>query len=253
MTHTLQHILRAYQAIDLAALDQIALLNRMDTKYVVSLDCLAQILSEITSHYYILEIDGKRIFNYETRYFDTPSCDLYLHHHNGKPNRFKVRCRRYSDSGITYFEIKSKMQGLRTHKVRVPRTHFEADLSRQELQYIPDFDGNMIEMLQTHFKRITLACQDFSERITIDFDLSFVHQQQQLNCEHFAIIEVKQDARSRHSNLVQALRKQHQFPSSFSKYAIGMAKMNPELKQNAFKPTFLHLDKLDIALSTHNP
>ena len=40
-----------------------------------------------------LEIDGKRLFNYQTEYFDNENKILFKNHQNGKLNRYKIRFR----------------------------------------------------------------------------------------------------------------------------------------------------------------
>ena len=69
---------------------------------------LKQLLEQLSGNYYLLEIDGKRCFNYNTLYYDTPLSDMFFTHIRGKLNRFKVRKRIYMETGTTYFEVKFK-------------------------------------------------------------------------------------------------------------------------------------------------
>ena len=52
-------------------MDKVALMNRVDTKFVVSFNDLPLILDELRADYKMLEIDGLRIHPYKTSYFDT--------------------------------------------------------------------------------------------------------------------------------------------------------------------------------------
>ena len=88
--------------LSLEELDKVKLLNRVDSKFIFHIRALNDILKEVSEYYHILEIDQKRIFKYESLYFDTPDFLLYRHHHNGKPNRVKVRYRKYLDSGEVF-------------------------------------------------------------------------------------------------------------------------------------------------------
>ena len=56
------------------------------------------ILENISSEYFCLEIEGKRSFTYQTEYFDTIDNLLFKNHQNGKLNRYKIRFRDYIES-----------------------------------------------------------------------------------------------------------------------------------------------------------
>jgi len=101
-------VLQHFTPIGLAQIEDMALLHRIDTKYVLSEAQLYQALSHLASTYHVLEIEGRRQQNYQTLYFDTPGFALYLQHHNGWRSRYKVRSRVYVDSGMTFFEVKHK-------------------------------------------------------------------------------------------------------------------------------------------------
>ena len=59
----------------------------------------------------------------------------------------------------------------------------------------------------------------------------------------YVIIELKRDGNktSQINKMLQNLRVK---PSRFSKYCVGCAKTDPDLKQNRFKPLFTYLNKL---------
>ena len=79
-SNSLQNIknaLRQLSPISLADLDRVALMNRVDTKYVISDAMLPDVLAAISSDYGVLEIDGVRCAPYATLYFDSPDADCY--------------------------------------------------------------------------------------------------------------------------------------------------------------------------------
>ena len=80
------------------------------------------ILLNLQDKYKVLEIDGRRIFNYKTIYLDTHEYMMYLQHHNNKLNRYKIRIREYSDTSSKYLEIKFKTNTDRTVKDRIKLT-----------------------------------------------------------------------------------------------------------------------------------
>ena len=100
--------LRAWDAISLPEMDGVAFMERVDTKYLLDEGCLLALLRRVQPEYRILEIDGDRVFRYETLDFDTPQRQCYLQHHNGKLNRQKYRIRKYRDSGRCLLEIKAR-------------------------------------------------------------------------------------------------------------------------------------------------
>jgi len=93
----IKEVLNTFEPVTLKGLDEVKMLNRIDTKYVFHINQFVEILEEVRENYYALEIDNSRMFAYESLYFDTDDYQLYKFHHNGKINRLKVRYRRYSD------------------------------------------------------------------------------------------------------------------------------------------------------------
>src|SRR5580765_6590446 len=52
-----------------------ALMQRTDRKYIVPVDAVRELITEIADTHRVLEIKGRRYTSYRTLYFDTP--DLY--------------------------------------------------------------------------------------------------------------------------------------------------------------------------------
>ncbi len=125
-----QNILNSFQAISLKEMDGVKLMSRIDTKYVLNIDVLPKIFKGISDNYQILEIDQKRIFDYNSLYYDTDCNFMYLAHHNGKLNRYKVRFRQYVANNLFFLEVKYKNKGMRTTKQRIPVESIETSLSK---------------------------------------------------------------------------------------------------------------------------
>ena len=77
-----QHI-QQFDSISLAEIQEAALLDRIDTKYLMGIDQLATILPQVTEDYRALTINNIRLHAYETLYFDTDNFSFYEQHHNG--------------------------------------------------------------------------------------------------------------------------------------------------------------------------
>jgi hypothetical protein len=244
-------LVERFDPISLAEMDAVALLNRVDLKYMLTLQDLLGALETIVPYYRILSVAQVRLNRYQTLYFDTPEFSLYRQHHNGSQNRHKVRFRRYVDSDLAFLEIKHKDNKDRTQKKRLrvlAITDTFDDKMRQFLSNALLIDPARLEAkLWNHFIRITLVSKQTIERLTLDLDLRFDAGTQIRYMSGLAIAEVKQEHLSRQSCFVQQMRRLCVYPLNFSKYCIGAALHFPSLKQNNFKPVFLRMRKLGSA------
>ena len=230
--------LQQFEAVSLQQLDGVKLMNRVDQKFILHQHELNDLLAEILHSYNVLEIDGKRLFKYSSLYYDTDVLNFYTDHHNGKPNRIKIRSRQYLDTGTAYFEIKKKIKGFRTEKYRVEKSgNQESDqvleqalLKLHQLDHIP-----LLPSILVDYSRISLSAKDLSERVTIDTDLCFKREHSEESMGGLVIIEVKQDQVKRESPIIIALRKRRNRPFGISKYTMGMVLMNAVNKTNAFR------------------
>ena len=84
-------LLSSFKPISLEEMDSVKLMDRTDTKFVFHRSSLPIVLSAISKNYRALEVENSRWSPYETLYFDTPSLELYMRHHNEKMNRYKIR------------------------------------------------------------------------------------------------------------------------------------------------------------------
>jgi hypothetical protein len=246
--NNIEHILNGFNAVSLEELDRVKLQNRIDSKFIMSEAELALVLEGIRNEQFVLEIENKRLFEYKTIYFDTPDFQFFKDHHNGCINRVKVRCREYVDSHLCFYEIKRKLYGTRTDKQR----KIIAELFNE----VPDAEYDLIEYkrlqnkpiekkLTNSFKRITLTNTDFTERITIDLGIQFSNGKLSMPLEDVVVIEVKQGKSNHFSNTIQVLKSLGIRPSSFSKYAIGVSLLYPEIKHNNFNPILRSINKLE--------
>ncbi len=233
-------ILEQFSEVKLEEMDEVKLQNRFDSKYVLHTTDLWNILNEISKNYFVLKVDNTRIQTYHSVYFDTPGNQFYLNHHNGKADRFKIRKREYVNSGIRFTEVKHKSNKGRTDKKRIVSNPDLFDFTPAEKGFLTNnanCDPAVLQVkLSNNFNRITLVNIDFTERCTIDTVLSFENNQQILHLNDIAIIELKQSSRNQHSVLAQALKNHRIQPTGFSKYCIGRALTETNLKRNRFKP-----------------
>ena len=243
---TLENILQEIDPISLKEMDSVALMNRTDTKYLLSFEQLTEVLEEVSGHYRILDIKGVRRNHYQSEYYDTPDFYFYKRHHSGKKNRLKIRKRRYVESDISFLEVKFKSNKGRTEKDRMKLAELNLELSPENIQYIHDtshFEDQLEPKLMNAFERITLVDQALPERITIDCYLSFEMGENKLQIPDLVIIEAKQERQNRHSIFLSALKKRLIRPESMSKYCLGVALMTDQ-KSNMFKEKIRRIKKL---------
>ncbi len=244
--------LKAFRTISLGEMGKVKLMNRIDTKFVTTVDKIIGLLGVLSENYMVQEIDGESYLPYYTKYFDTADVDMFYQHQRGKKNRQKVRVRRY-ESGSTppFVEIKTKNNKGRTKKKRVEMVN-GTDLTRYEpffsdyCRYNPSL---LVPQIENHFYRITLVNRDMTERITIDLAVEFhnVKTNMSHHLNNIGIIEWKRDGRRGSSGLDSILRRMKIHPSGFSKYCVGMALTNPKLNRNRIKKKIRRINKMSAA------
>lgn len=246
-------ILNEFPSISLSEMDNVKLMNRTDTKFVFPAVQLNEILSELKRDYTILEINGSRISAYESLYFDTPSFDLYLNHHRGKLNRYKVRYRKYVESNLHYFEVKFKSNKGRTIKNRIKETAVNYAIQNEAEQFLAKKSNLKAHELEAKFwvnySRITLVNKNYPERVTLDLNLTFKNETTNKTYSSIVIAEVKQDKLS-NTLFMKLMKQKHIRTGSISKYCFGVINLFNTLKHNNFKPFLNNLNKIQYAATT---
>ncbi len=168
--------------ISLDEMSAIKLMNRVDTKYVLSEAQCMELLRRCADDYSVQVIDGCRACRYLTLYYDTADKRMYTLHHNRQLVRQKIRTRTYVESGVSFVEVKNKTNTGRTKKRRIPiptevfdcvtRDAGAAGFLRETARYAPE---SISPALATQFERITLVNHARTERLTIDLNLRFVN------------------------------------------------------------------------------
>lgn len=242
----LETILSDFSTVSLEDIDEVKLMNRIDRKYWFHVSLLDQILEKTLLYYDILEINGERLMEYQTTYFDTSENTMYLKHHNRKLNRHKVRRRKYVSTGNNFLEVKLKTNKKRTVKTRIETDFNLSDFSNKEIGFINDFSpfGNaeLIPKLSNKFKRLTLIHKNKIDRCTVDISPKFWNNSSEIGFDNLVIFELKRGRSLKSSPIITMLRKNKIRQRGLSKYCTGRAMLEPDLKQNAFKPRlrFLH-------------
>lgn len=243
----IQNIISKFTPVSLNEIDEVKLMSRIDRKYWFHLSKLPQILEQTLSEYNILEIEGQRLMEYKTIYFDTPNNSMYLKHHNGKKNRHKIRQRKYVSTNSSFLEVKFKNNKKITIKNRIETTFENNSFLPVETNFVksetPYLCKNLIPVLNNRFTRLTLIHKDKSDRCTIDISPVFSNENNKIEIGNLGIFELKRGRSLKSSPIVDILRNLKIRQRGMSKYCTGRALLESELKQNSFKPRLRFLYK----------
>jgi len=242
----IKSVIAQFRKVSLSDLDKVELMNRVDLKFCFHFNQAHLVFESIKDSYSVLEIEGESIFNYYNTYYDTIDNQMYLNHHNGKLNRYKIRVRRYDQTNNCFLEIKFKNNKGRTIKKRMERSGFDSPFNTSELDFVSKltpFSGDKLspKIINT-FNRITLVNNSFTERVTIDFAPGFKNGEKEVTLHNLVIVEIKQNRANETAQLTQALRSLKVEKQGFSKYCIGRS-LTEDIKQNNFKPLLLKISK----------
>lgn len=249
-----EKILDIFEPITLKEMDGVKLMRRIDTKFVFDARKIEAILKEASKNYRVLEINEGRSHKYETTYYDTMGYAMYIRHHNGLLNRYKVRSRKYLVSDIEFLEVKFKNNKGETVKTRVKHALADPLANAKNKEFLTTETPYNVDELQpvltNYFSRITLVHHTIPERVTLDLNLSF-HNIQGGNMKMvpgICVAEVKRELGTRSSEIVGILKRNQVYPMGFSKYCIGTALVNKDIKANRFKPRFNRMRRFEHSL-----
>jgi len=215
---------------------------RTDRKYIIDHDMLDHLLEDQAEHVAILDIDSRRVFNYETVYFDNANLDLYRAAAMGRRRRFKVRTRVYLDSDVAVLEVKLKDGRGRTVK---PGLDYSPDnrrrLTTEATEFVdaligqPGLAATLSPVMTTNYRRMTIVDRTAQSRATIDRSLVCTNSDGDTVGMDRVIIESKSDLAA--SPIDRWLWKNGCRPVRISKCCTAMAAMQPELPSNKWHRT----------------
>ncbi len=232
-------ILRKFSSTTLRELNELGMDNRVDSKYLLPIDLLGDVLEHLSKSYSILTVDNKKVFTYENTYFDTPDRFFYHSHHNGKLNRQKLRFRRYKESDLCVLETKLKTNKSRTIKQRIRvEDDGQNDITGFLNEQIHSTRDNLSPKLFNNYRRMTFTHLHKKEKVTIDFNLGFENpdSHQRYHIDDYFIVEVKTESKSQHSEFSLYCKEKGIRKKRFSKYCMGTCLTNnDDVKKNNFK------------------
>lgn len=235
-----------FEPITLEEMDSVKLMNRVDRKFALNASALPEILDAVRDAYHVLVVEGHRLNDYRTVYFDTDDFELYRRHVTKRKNRYKVRQREYLSSNQVFLEIKQKTNNGHTVKTRSEIDHFTEIFDRRmELRIA--LAGESMRLgakLWNNFSRITLVSRVNQERVTIDTDITVSAPEGYHSFGNIAVAEIKTGSAGTSSRIAEILKTRRYHTQSFSKYAVGVSLLYDSVKKNSMKPILLGLGKI---------
>jgi len=236
---TFQNILASYRSLSLEKAEAVRLMQRIDTKYIISVDNAMQLLQDIRIDYHVLEIESKRSGTYSSTYYDTCDRKMFHSHVTGRFPRYKVRERFYSQNRLKFVEVKQKSNNGRTSKRRISISEHSNEANEWISIQSPFHADELLPSLFNSFERITLINNEQTERVTLDFNLQFRTPSGKDTpvYDRVAIVELKQN-KTAGSSIRNYLRCQGMRRGGVSKYCAGMFLTGNETNFKDYKPNF---------------
>lgn len=239
--------LNKFSPINLLDYSGIDFSDSSESKFILSAKKLKNVLEEIKDDYYVLQIKSKRIFKYTNEYYDTEDFQMYMAYHNGSGSRYLIRNNEIKGIKNTSFEIKYESnKGEVSKKKQKLKNIANSDVLNELVQENTPFNPDILQKkLKNKFYRIVLVHKKNKEKISIDLNLKLSNLKQKVKLPYLAIVEVKQEKFSLYSDFMLSLRKHNVQRTSLSKYCIGVALLNKDVKKNKFKSKLLAISKIN--------
>ena len=245
--NTLAAALASFRDAPPRLLEQRALQQRIDRKFILPATMLAPLLADFSPHFSVVRAATAVLATYYTVYCDTAGRLMYENHRRGRLPRHKVRVRHHLDRRLSFVEVKCKTADARTTKARLPLPFGEVKLDGVAGEFLaaccPIRPDKLSPQLSMTFHRLTLVGNETDERATIDLDLEFSADGVRRPLRGLAVAEVKQATYRNDTPSLRALRALHIRERAFSKYCIGTALLAP-VRSDAFRPTLRFVDRL---------
>jgi hypothetical protein len=240
-------LLQNFKSTDLNQIKKVSLLDRIESKYVLHDKDLETFISALPLHLQVLNINSEKLCAYKTTYFDTLNHDMYLDHHRGKANRYKIRVRNYLNTESAFLEIKNKNNKGKTLKNRLTIPFgIEISKSKDVQDFIksssPYCIENIYPNITTSYDRITLVDFNNQLRMTIDTNLQVSTKHENRTIKNLCIVEIKKPTHET-NELEQIIKEIGIQKFSISKYCMAINLLTNK-KMNRFKSKIRNLEKL---------
>ena len=233
-TDRLSHTMSLEEVTSAASLQ-----TRVDRKYLMPVDVFERLMECLGQRMSVLEMEGCRLFPYESVYFDTPTLATYRQHAHQRRRRVKVRTRAYLDSGDCLLEIKAVGAHGETVKSRYPYPiELRRELDPQARALVTGHVGSALDaaelapVITTAYRRATLVDPAGGSRLTVDVDLEFHGPTGSRSGPPGEVLVESKAVGAAVTLADRVLHTLGQRPISLSKYCVGMALLDASLPAN---------------------
>ena len=246
--------------LGLEDIESVALMDRYDSKFLVPEHWLSHTLTQLPNHA-VLSIANSLSTTYRNLYFDSADNVCVQQHVRGKTSRFKVRIRHYTNTEVTFLEVKLRDVYGKTAKHRVVRNvaTWDAPLNDAEREFLHRHLGDIAlqlsPVLESRFERFTLVDLKEGERLTFDLGVEFktpgTDGDWHAPLAHVSVVEWKQNSVNHQGSLIQALRSHPERrgplgrPLRMSKYLLGRQTLQPDLDFKTYRPALRDMSRAE--------
>lgn len=122
------------------------------------------------------------------------------------------------------------------------------ELDNEKSQTVRSFSRKSLDdlcvILNNRFNRVTFINKNFTERMTLDFNIQFSDNRKTKEFNKFYVLEIKQSKSSSRSPITEQLKKNNIREQSFSKYIFGVLSLNKNVRRNNFLPILKNIEKI---------
>lgn len=256
----LSNLMNGRPHLGLEDIESVALMDRYDSKFLVPEHWLDHTLAQLPDHA-VLSIANCLSTTYRNVYFDSPDNVCIEDHVRGKSSRFKVRIRHYTNTRVSFLEVKLRDVYGKTTKHRVVRngSTWDAPLNAGECRFLQDHLGDIASrlspVLESRFERFTMVDLKKGERLTFDLGVAFKTPGGQEDwtspLSHLSVVEWKQNSVNHQGSLIQALRSHPERrgplgrPLRMSKYLLGRQSLQPDLDFKTYRPAMRDMSRAE--------
>lgn len=221
-----------------------ALMTRIDRKYLVPGPLARQLITELADRALVLDIDGRRRFRYRSTYYDTADLTAFRAAAGRRRRKYKVRRRDYLDTGASFLEVKTNTGLGASRKQRIP-VHAE-ELGAAHRAFVdealttagcPVPTAPLHPVLGTRYDRSTILLASEATRLTLDAQLTWESSPVGPSRALHELVVIETKTAHRPGTADHYLWDHGHRPVRLSKYATGMALLDPSLGANRWHRT----------------
>jgi hypothetical protein len=220
------------------------------TKYILHVKTLERLFVRAGSEYLLLKQTEESPSDIGLVYFDTADLRFFRDHIHGKLERCKVRNRIWLGQNKQMLEIWKRSNKGKMKKFKLPMSIDNGEMPDDTGDHFQLYTGKTAKQLLATvyigFKRIVLVSPDFTEKITIDRNISFIPAfklGKPLYLKGLAMVEIRKPE-SGLTSFESELKVSGAIKLNVSKYCLGVVMTHPEIKTNSYKPVLLNIAKI---------